>query len=97
MSCQIPFLDNVIISNVHYAASTSSIIFETFTSVKAGSQTYACQICRNSDDPKHLKTFTFEQVSQLHYLVFSKHDTIGILQKNFTLSMKTLHFMSGGV
>ena len=50
-------------------------------SVKAGSQPYAHQFCRNSDDPKSLKTFTFEQMSQLHSLVFSKHDTIGILQK----------------
>ena len=97
MSCQISFLDNVIISNVCYAASTGSIIFKTFKSVKVVSQPCSCQFYRNSDDLKGLKTFTFEQVSQLHSLVFSKHDTNGILQKNFHFKHENINFMPGGV
>ena len=64
-------------------------------SIKAGSQPCAYQFYRNSDDPKGLKTFTFEQVSQLHSLIFCKHDTIGILQ-NFHFKYENIKFYVWG-
>ena len=64
-------------------------------SVKAGSQIYAGQFCRNSDDPKGLKTFTFEQVSQLHSLVFSKHDKLEFY-KNFHFKHENIKFYVWG-
>ena len=68
------------IAFVCYTASTIPIYFITCMAVQTHFQPSACEFCKRSEDFKGLKFLLLKKYYNCITFVFSKHDTVGVLQ-----------------
>ena len=87
-SCQILW-KSFTIPIVCYMASTSPIVLQFAGLLKQGFSLLHVNFAKDLMILKVLR-FCFEKVSELHSLVFSKHDTVGVFTKIFTLKCENI-------